>query len=637
MNANAPPARVDVPQADIPPEYRAVVTALLRHEPRHEVPQELDEDAAGRFSLGSFLKPYRWKISVGLLIVVASTFFANISPLIFAKAIDDGIVAKNFQVLLLLAGIYLATLVLRVVLRSVSTLYIGSLGQEMLYRLRSRVFKHLQRLSYEYHNAEKAGHTLAVLTSDISYLSNLLQDGLIRFLVQLLMLVIITSVLFYMNASLALVLLCTVVPAIVAATFWFKRRSKAKFREARARNASVIAHLRQTLYGIKQIRIFNRARSNVREHEAAVEDYRRANNESSRLTSAYSATTDFIEIAGQIIVILLGYQLVLRQQLTIGEVVAFALFLNRFFAPLEQLALLFRDYQSARAALDKISSLLDTQPAIVEAADAYALPAVNGAIRLENVTFCFNAGHAVLKDVTLDVRAGETVAIVGRTGAGKSTLFKLLTRLVEPDSGVVRIDGHDIRQVTLASLRRQIGVVQQEPFLFHGSLRDNITFGNPHATPAQIEAACRCAGLADVIARLPQGLDSSVHQQGNSLSAGERQLVAICRLFLADPKVVLMDEATSNIDPRTEQAIERAMESLMRNRTTLIISHRLTGVERAHRVVVLDAGQIVETGTHAELIAARGHYAAMVSQSRADAGTQACMRVSPKVVSGRDG
>lgn len=599
---------------DVPVEYRDTVEPLLRQEPRHRTDDDPQPASTGTFSLSAFMRPYRSRLLLAFSIVAISTIVNNIGPLIFAKAIDDGIVGANPRLLLILATVYLGTVLLRIVLRRASIGYIGALGQDLLYRLRNRVFSHLQRLSYEYHGKHRPGHTLTILTSDINALSSLLQDALINFVVQGLVLIVIGAVLFSMNAALAFILLVAVVPPMMGATLWFRKVSGRRFRQARARSADVTADLRQTLYGMKQIRIFDRAAVNVRAHDAAVASYQQANDASSKLTSLYSAITDFIEIGAQCVVLYFGFRFVTGGTLTIGELIAFALFLKRFFGPLEQLALLFRDYQAAKAALDKIVRFLSVPPAIVEREGAAPLRVEAGAIRFRDVAFAYEEGTPALAGVDLEIKPGEHVSIVGGTGSGKSTLIKLLCRLLDPDRGHIEIDGQDVAQVTLASLRGSVGVIQQDPVLFHGSLRDNLLFARPEATEAQLREACRAARLDDLIARLPYGLDSSVHEQGATLSSGERQLVAIARLLLMDPAIVVMDEATSHLDPATELRIEDALRAVSRERTTLVVSHRLDRMTRADRIVVMGAGRILESGTHAELLQADGRYADMARQ-----------------------
>lgn len=611
--------------ADVPAEYRETVEALLREEPAHALDDgDPEPEPTGAFSLPAFLRPYRGRLLFALLIVALSTVVNNLGPLIFARAIDDGIVGRDISLLFAFAVVYLFTVLLRIGLRYLSADYLGRLGQDLLYRLRNRVFAHLQRLSYDYHGKTRPGHTLTILTGDINTLSALLQDGLINFVVQALALVVIGAVLFSMNVPLALILLAAVVPPMMVATLWFRRTSKRTFKRARARGADLTADLRQTLYGMRQIRIFDRAAHSVREHDAAIERFQDANDGTARLTSLYSAITDFIEIGAQCVVLYFGFRFALSGSLTIGELVAFVLFLKRFFAPLEQLALLFRDFQSAQAALDRIARFLSVRPTIVEAADAVPLRVDGGAIRFHGVSHAYDPEVPALDGIDLEIRPGERVSIVGATGSGKSTLIKTLCRLLQPDAGRIEIDGQDIAGATLASLRGAIGVIQQEPVLFHGTLRDNLLFAAPDADDARLEAACRAARLDALIARLPNGLDTSVYGQGTSFSAGERQLIAIARLLLMNPAIVVMDEATSHLDPGTERLIEDALHAVSHQRTTIVVSHRLDRMTRADRIVVMGGGRILETGPHAALIAAGGAYAELVRrwETRDDPGVE---------------
>jgi ATP-binding cassette subfamily B protein len=598
---------------DIPDEYRESVEALLRKEPSHALDDgDAEPEPKGTFSLPAFLRPYRGRLLFALLLVSLSTVVNNLGPLIFARAIDDGIVGRDFSLLFAFAMIYLLTVLLRIGLRYLSTHYLGRLGQDLLYRLRNRVFAHLQRLSYDYHDKARPGHTLTLLTGDINTLSSLLQDGLINFVVQALALFVIGAVLFSMNVPLALILLAAVVPPMMFATLWFRRISKRTFKRARARGADLTSDLRQTLYGMRQIRIFDRAAHSVREHDGAIVRFQKENDGIARLTALYSAITDFIEIAAQCVVIYFGFRFVVSGTLTIGELVAFVLFLKRFFAPLEQLTLLFRDFQSAQAALDRIARFLSVRPTIVDAVDAAPLRVDCGAIRFRGVSLAYDPGVPALDGIDLDVAPGERLSIVGATGSGKSTLIKALSRLLQPDAGRIEIDGQDIAGVTLASLRGAIGVIQQEPVLFHGTLRENLRFAAPDADDSALESACRAARLESLIARLPNGLDSPVYAQGTSLSAGERQLIAIARLLLMNPAIVVMDEATSHLDPGTERLIEDALHAVSHKRTTIVVSHRLDRMSRADRIVVMAAGRIVETGSHAALVAAGGAYAELI-------------------------
>ena len=378
----------------------------------------------------------------------------------------------------------------------------------------------------------------------------------------------------------------------------------------RDRIADVLADLSESLSGIRVITAFNRRRNNIYAHRNIVGRYRDANVETAEINARYGPATDLIGSVGQVVVLAVGGKMVLDGTLSIGELTAFVLYLTAFFAPIQQLVQLYSTYQSGQAAVVKLRELLATRPTVAEAADAHPLPPIDGHIVLEHVTFGYGA-TPVLHDVDLPIAPGETFALVGETGSGKSTIAKLVCRFYDPTAGRILLDGHDLRDLTLASLRRQLGVVPQEPFLFAGTLRDNAAFGRPDATDAEVLEACLAVGLDDLLDRLPDGIDSPVHERGTSLSSGERQLLALARAFLARPRVLVLDEATSNLDLKSESQIERALDAVLDGRTAILIAHRLATAMRADRIAVVDDGGIVELGTHDELVAMGGRYGAM--------------------------
>ncbi len=355
----------------------------------------------------------------------------------------------------------------------------------------------------------------------------------------------------------------------------------------------------------------NRQRHNIVHHRNVVGEYRDANNYTAQINAVYGPGTQLIGVLGQAALLAIGGNMVLHHQLSLGALVAFFLYLNRFFQPIQLLVQQYNTYQQGQASVAKLRQLLDTEPSVMESADAVELGNIRGAISFDHVDFGYDPAVPVLEDVNLRIAPGETVAFVGPTGAGKSTMAKLVTRFYDPTSGRVLIDGFDLREVTLHSLRRQLGVVPQEPFLFAGTVGDNISFARPDATTAEIEEAVVAVGLTEVIERLGDGLDTVVHERGQSLSSGERQLIALARAFLAHPRVLVLDEATSNLDLQSETKIEAALDVLLENRTAVLIAHRLSTAMRADRIVVVDEGRIVEIGSHAELVAAGGRYAEM--------------------------
>jgi ATP-binding cassette, subfamily B, bacterial len=419
---------------------------------------------------------------------------------------------------------------------------------------------------------------------------------------------VIVTVLMTVNASLATVLIVAVLPPLVGLTLWFRAASDRGYSRVRDRIADVLSDLQESLAGIRIITAHNRRRHNVIHHRNVIGEHMDANLFTARVGAVYGPGTEALGIIGQAVILVVGGNMVLDGELTLGALTLFVLYLTYFFAPIQQLVQLYNTYQQGQAAIAKLRDVLATEPSVVEREDAHPLPPLAGRIELDHVSFGYLPGTEVLHDVTLTIEPGETVAFVGATGAGKSTIAKLVTRFYDPWAGAVRLDGHDLRTVTLDSLRTQLGVVPQEAFLFHGSIRDNLTFARPDADEAEIDEAVRAVGLDDLIARLPQGLDTPCHERGASLSSGERQLLALGRAFLARPRVLVLDEATSNLDLRSEATIEHALDHLLEGRTAVLIAHRLATAMRADRIAVIDDGRLVEVGTHAELLALGGHY-----------------------------
>jgi ATP-binding cassette subfamily B protein len=487
----------------------------------------------------------------------------------------------------------------------------GRVGERLLKALRVRVFSHLQRLSVEFFTREKAGRLLSRMTSDVESLTQLFHEGMVQMAVQGLTIVVVTVVLFVLDVRLALLTVVVVVPATAVLTLWFRVASDRTFGVVRDRLADVLAHLQESLTGVRVVRANNRARQNIVEHRNTVADYQAANVATARVGAIYGPSTEVVGVIGQAVLLLVGGRMVLNGSLTVGELAAFLLYLTAFFAPIQQMVQLYNTYQQGQAALRKLRELLLTEPSVPEDPDATELPPLAGEVRLESVVFGYDPARPVLHGVDLRVAPGETLAVVGATGAGKSTIAKLVTRLYDPDEGRVLLDGHDLRTVTVASLRRQLGVIPQEPFLFSGSIRDNVTFARPDAPEDEVVATCRAVGLGDLLDRLPEGLDTPVHERGVALSSGERQLLALSRAFLARPRVLVLDEATSNLDLASESRIERALDVVLEGRTAIVIAHRLATAMRADRIAVIEDGRVAELGTHDELLALGGHYAGL--------------------------
>jgi ATP-binding cassette subfamily B protein len=491
------------------------------------------------------------------------------------------------------------------------TIVTGRAAERVLYALRIRVFSHLQRLSLDYYDRELGGRIMTRVTTDIEALTQLLQTGLVTALVSLLTCLGIGVVLVAMNWKLALITM-SIVPPLVIATLWFRRSSSRAYQEARERVATVNADFQESLSGVRVSQAYVNEGRNSQRFAGLSQSYLDARLKAQKLVATYFPFVEMLSEIAAAIVLAAGARFVADGTLSTGELVAFLLYLDLFFSPIQQLSQVFDTYQQASVALDHVGELLSTPTRTPDALQPVRSPTMRGEIRFEDVHFTYpSAIDEALRGVDLTIEAGETVAIVGETGAGKSTVEKLVARYYDVTAGRVTVDGVDVRDYDLAAMRQHLGVVPQEPFLFAGTIRDNIAFGRPDATDAEVEAAARAVGAHEVVARQSGGYLHVVAERGQSLSSGQRQLLALARARLVDPAILLLDEATSNLDLATEAKVNAAMGVVSRGRTTLVIAHRLPTAATADRIVVMDAGRVVECGTHRELLASGGHYAGM--------------------------
>jgi ATP-binding cassette subfamily B protein len=553
------------------------------------------------------LAPYRWRVFAMLVSLVAATATA-LAPAPLAKlAIDDGLRKHDLGALDWIVVAFLASALVYAVASYAQTYLVGWVGQRALQDLRIKLFAHLQRLSIGFYSRNRAGVIISRLTNDVEALDQLVEDGMATLFQSGLTLLGVVAILVVLDWHLAL-LTFLALPLLFVGGVLFRIASADAYRITREQIAAITGYLQETLSGIRVVRAFAQERRHIRQFAQLNDSNRVANMKTVNLNAAYFPAVEFLSALVTAEILVIGGIEAITGHTSTGVVFAFIAALNNFFDPIQQLSQLYTTYQSGMAALDKIFELLDEQPELVDAPDAHELERIRGELRFESVSFRYGEDAWALRDVDLVVPAGATVALVGETGAGKSTFAKLAARFYDPTEGRVLIDGHDLRSVTAHSLRSQMGIVPQEGFLFSGTVRDNIAFARPAASDEEVAAAARAVGAEDFISRLPQGFATEVGERGVQLSAGQRQLIAFARALVADPRILVLDEATSNVDVHTEGLIELGLRRLLAGRTAIVIAHRLSTIRHASTILVLDHGQIIEQGTHDELLEEGGRY-----------------------------
>ncbi|MEA2361556.1 MAG: ATP-binding cassette, subfamily bacterial [Thermoleophilaceae bacterium] len=560
--------------------------------------------------LVSLLGPYRGRVLLMLAALWVATGAALVPPYLAGVAIDHGIGDRDTGVLTMVLIVFIGAALINWGATYLQTYLINWVGQRALQDLRVQLFQHLQRLSIGFYSRNKTGVLISRITNDVQALDQLVTEGIQTLFSSTLTLIGTAVILVLLDPGLALVTFLTF-PVLFAGSIAFRLVSSGAYRLTREKIAAVTAYLQETLSGVRVVRAFGQEQRHRTRFAELNDEHRQVNMKTVYLNAAYFPSVELLSAVATAAILIYGGTQVLDgdSAVTIGVLASFVFYLQSFFDPIQSLSQLYTTYQAGMAALDKIFELLDEEPDLKDKPDAIELPRVRGEIEFDDVSFSYDGEAPALCEVDLVVPPGQTVALVGATGAGKSTLAKLVARFYDPDHGRVLVDGHDLRDVTERSLRSQLGIVPQEGFLFSGTIRDNIAFGRQDATDDDVRAAAVAVGAHEFIERLPDGYDSEVGERGGQLSAGQRQLVAFARAAAADPRILILDEATSNVDVRTETQIEHGLRRLLAGRTALVIAHRLSTIRGAGRIVVLDRARIVEQGTHEELLEADGAYA----------------------------
>jgi ATP-binding cassette subfamily B protein len=555
-----------------------------------------------------YFQPYRKEIPIALSLVAIGATTQSIGPFLIGWSIDNLISRGNLAGLLLMLGVLAIIYILGIWAIRGQILRVGWIMQRLLGQLRQDIFTKIQSLPISFFDRSEAGDLMSRLLNDVNTVNQAFGQTIAQMLGNLFSLVGIIIAMFSINFQLGL-LSNLVVPLMIFTTGLFSRWARARFRVTRQTIGELSANLEESIVSVREAQAFNRVPLNIAEFDSLNAANRDANVQAVAITAAFLPSIDFLNTLATAAVLAYGGYLTVTGAATVGVVTAFLLYVQLFFRPIQILSQFYTQAQSAMAGLERIFLLLDEPSQLKDAADAIVMPPIQGDVRFEHVSFGYNPNQLVLKGVNLRAESGQMIALVGPTGAGKSTIINLILRFYDISGGAVKIDGIDVRHVTQASLRRQIGIVLQDTILFSGTVAENIAFGCPQATQAEIEAAAQLANVHEFITSLPQGYSTRLGERGAPLSQGQRQLVSIARAVLINPRILILDEATSSIDTRTEALVQDAIARLLQHRTSFVIAHRLSTVAQADQVLVIQQGQIVERGTHAELMAQQGVYA----------------------------
>jgi ATP-binding cassette subfamily B protein/subfamily B ATP-binding cassette protein MsbA len=567
--------------------------------------------------LARYVRPYWQQMAMAVALMAVSSLASVAAPWIIGRAIDDGIRAGNFRALRLWTGVFIAAAVTEWLTNRSRVAILAFVGTRVVADVRSALFRHLLRLSLGFYNRYSVGRLMSRLTGDVGVLQNFITWSITGLARGILMLAGIIVAMISLNWRLALVTFVVLPPMAFVTTRWRDAVRRA-YRATRQRLSLINGYLNESISGIRVTKSFVREAANMRHFVDLNLSHFDAEVDATRLSALFFPGVSLMSAVASALVIGVGGWLVFDDALTAGTLVAFVLYVGRFFRPIQDLARRYSNFQATMAASERLFALLDMEPELEDPPDAIELPPVRGHVVFDHVSFEYEDGDVVLKDVSLEAEPGERIALVGETGAGKTTVIRLMARFFETNQGRVTIDGYDVRRVTKESLRSQLGVVLQDTFLFSGSIVENIRYGRLDATDEAVIAAAKAVGAHAFISALPDGYGTEVGEEGVNLSVGQRQIVSFARTLLEDPRVLIMDEATSSVDTTAENQIQRAVDRLLKGRTSVIIAHRLNTVVSADKIIVMDEGEIVERGTHEELLARRGRYYELYAMQWAD-------------------
>ncbi|NLY53613.1 MAG: ABC transporter ATP-binding protein [Firmicutes bacterium] len=549
-----------------------------------------------------YIRPYVPHLLAGMFFMLAVSVTGLIQPLLMRRAIDTYITQnKDIAGLTRISLVYLAVYVLNWLCTYWQTYFVSWAGQNIIFNIRQNLFEHLQKLSFNFYDRIEVGRIMSRVTNDVNALSELVSSGILNVINDVFRLVGIIGIMLSLNWRLAL-LTFTTLPFLVLLATKFRWRMRRAYHEVRRKIATVNANLQESISGIRVVQSFTREDTNAARFDATNAENMQANMQAAQLHSMFGPLVDLVGVVGVAMVLWYGGNLVRTGILTVGTVYAFINYVNQFYMPIRDLAQVYNTWQSATVSIDRIFEVLETEPEVQDAPGAYELPPIDGRVVFDDVTFGYYPERPILHDINLIAEPGQTIALVGPTGAGKSSIINLLSRFYDPQEGSITIDGHDLRDVKLKSLHDQMGIVLQDTFLFSGTIRDNICYGRPDATDEEIYAAARAVNAHEFIMRLPDGYNTEVHERGARLSIGQRQLISFARALICDPRILILDEATSSVDAYTEVIIQQALDRLLEGRTAFVIAHRLSTIRNADKIIVIDQGRIVEQGTHEELL-----------------------------------